>query len=135
MFVAEINRAQDTVHYANAGSPHPIKLTRESGAIEIIDGKHPSIGELAETIYDPCEFTFTRDDTLLLYSDAMNALRFDDQLLASDDDVAAMVKSCLMNSPTAEKRHEIFHHDICEKLEKQNDRLEDDLLVAMIDRL
>ena len=70
LFYAELDPAQGTLSYVNAGHNPPL-LARQEAGIERLPATALAMGVVAETPFESCEVTLGPGDRLLLYTDGV----------------------------------------------------------------
>lgn len=123
MFYAVINTLDDTLHYAAAGSTNPAIIKKDK-SIEWLDGKGLPLGAANGAEYKNHTTTFTEEDGLLLYSDALiETANTEGGYITTEN-----IESCLKAAS-----HPLAFNKIIAEFKKQNTAT-DDLTIIMLSR-
>lgn len=123
MFYAVLNTLDDTMHYAAAGSTSPA-IVRSGKTIEWLDSKGLPLGATSYATYQNHATTFTADDGLLLYSDALTETPNDKEEFITSE----TIETCLKGN-----NHALAFNKIIAQFQKQN-AADDDLTIVLLSR-
>ncbi|WP_339862873.1 SpoIIE family protein phosphatase [Thalassospira alkalitolerans] len=91
MLYGVIDRAKETFRYASAACTSPVLGNVKTGSTVFLDGSGVPLGVIRDAQYETRELTFTTDNFLLLYSDALIETVLDDGVFLEDDRLLKMV--------------------------------------------
>ncbi|OSQ47518.1 hypothetical protein TALK_12370 [Thalassospira alkalitolerans] len=91
MLYGVIDRAKETFRYASAACTSPVLGNIKTGSTVFLDGSGVPLGVIRDAQYETRELTFTTDNFLLLYSDALIETVLDDGVFLEDDRLLKMV--------------------------------------------
>lgn len=88
---ADVNLKTGSVEMVQAGHPHPVLFSEETGIKFLGDGG-PPIGLISDLIFDTFEFTMNKKQKLLLYSDGVTECENKSGDLLDDDGLERILK-------------------------------------------
>lgn len=134
MFVAVFDKQENTLSYAGAGTPPPLRINPGTQVLEYLPIQETALGKKEGEHYISRKVAFEAEDSLFLYSDALLTTHRADGSRISQEEVAGMAQSCLMQTTTLEQKHKAFHQCLCHNIEASNATPDDDMLLLLISR-
>lgn len=135
MFVAVFDRQENTLSYAGAGTPPPLRINPRTQVLEHMPIQDTPLGKKDGEHYISRKVAFEAGDSLFLYSDALLTTCRMDGSCVTQEEVATMAQSCLMQATTLEEKHKAFHQCLCHNIEASNAAIGDDLLLLLVSRV
>jgi len=121
MFFGLIDCANDTLTYASAGTPSPLILQPDSGAMHIGNGEGLPVGMFEDSEYENLVVEFPAGSMLLLYSDAVNEGKTKQGDRLGDEPLYELIQEHLIMDPPdqlfdnlIDKFEEIFVHPMAD---------------------